>query len=310
MKYGNELKVGLAIVAAVVIFIFGFRFFRDLPLFRGSYNLNTRLAKSGGLVAGNAVRISGVKVGSVERVALTEDQDAVNVRFRVNEGTTIPQGSHAEATGISALGGISLAITPGPPGNPRVAPGGTVPGRTAPSVVNKLTERAPMIVDRADSLLMTANATLGEAGALFSSPDSDLRQTLAAIRQSTETLNRVLAAQEGRLASVLENAEASSADLRAFTSSNTDSLSLAVSRLNAALGSLNNNLAGLETTTARLDSISARINSGEGTLGRLINDPGLYVRLDSTATRMDAVLEDFQANPERYLEDLTLVDIF
>jgi len=52
------------------------------------------------------------------------------------------------------------------------------------------------------------------------------------------------------------------------------------------------------------------MNNGEGTAGRLINDPSLYTKLDSAATQANSLLRDLQENPNKYLEDMTLVKVF
>lgn len=311
MNLSNELKVGLAIVLAGVIFFFGLRYFQDLPLFSGSYELHTRLNDSGGLTPGNAVRLSGVKIGSVEAVRLDPETRDVAVRFRVDEGVPIPQGSHAEVAGLGAFGGVRLVVVPGAPGQPPVAPGAALPGRAAPDVLGQLQEDAPGLIGRVDTVLAGAGTTLTDAGRLLSDPDGDLRQTLAALRSLTRTLERTLRREEEQLGLILENAQALTGDLSAFTEEgHLDSLGVAVERLNRTLARVENNLDGLDATTERLAAITAKIDRGEGTLGRLVNDDGLYVQLDSAATRLHLLLTDLQANPDRYLGELRLVDLF
>src|SRR5690606_38108119 len=99
-------------------------------------------------------------------------------------------------------------------------------------------------------------------------------------------------------------------DLRAFGDENSDSLRLAFANLNSALARLDRNMAALESSTATLDDVLGKIDRGEGTLGRLINDPALYAKLDSAVTGLNTLVTDFQQNPGRYLRDLRLVDIF
>ena len=68
MKYANELKVGLAVIVTAAIFYFGLRFFKDIRLFKGTYDLQTLVSEARGLISGNAVRVQGVKVGAVKDV--------------------------------------------------------------------------------------------------------------------------------------------------------------------------------------------------------------------------------------------------
>ena len=91
---------------------------------------------------------------------------------------------------------------------------------------------------------------------------------------------------------------------------NSDSLDVTVQRLNQSLNRLNRSLASFEQTSATLDTIANKLNDGDGTAGRLLNDPGLYMKLDSAATRTNSLLRDFQEDPGRYLNDMTLVKVF
>jgi phospholipid/cholesterol/gamma-HCH transport system substrate-binding protein len=99
-------------------------------------------------------------------------------------------------------------------------------------------------------------------------------------------------------------------DLRVVTGENRDSLARAVAGLNASLRRLDRSLGTVEGTASRLDTVLARVNNGRGTLGMLLNDSTLYIRLDTTLNRTNGLIEDFRRNPARYLRHLRLVDVF
>lgn len=310
MKYSKEVKVGLSIVLAIVVFYFGVRYLQNVPLFRGSYTLHAQFSDAAGLVSGNQVRINGVNVGSVQSVRLDPEARVAQVTFRVDQNVEIPQGSTAEIKGVSALGGVRLSINLGPPTNPRIEAGGFVPTPPEKDILAQLSDRAPMLAARADSLLSSANATMQEAQVMLNSPNSDLRTTFVAIRESANELRKLLEAQQGRLTRVMDNTADLTDELETFAETNTDSLSRSVERMNAVLNQTDRNLKQLEQTTNNLDALVTKINEGDGTLGRLVNDPSLYVRLDSTTAQFNSLLKDFQANPGRYLKDMSLVKVF
>ncbi len=83
-----------------------------------------------------------------------------------------------------------------------------------------------------------------------------------------------------------------------------------MARLNRVLAGLDRNMTAVESSVTTLDDLLAGLAAGEGTLGLLLNDSTLYVRLDTTLTRVNGVVDDFQRHPGRYLKHLTLVDIF
>lgn len=310
MKYSNEVKVGIAIVVAALAFFFGVRFFQDIPLFRGSYVLYAEFEDASGLVAGNPVQVNGVGIGQVEAVRLDPQGVGVNVSFRVDEEIQLPQGSSARIEGISALSGVKLAINMGPPSNPPVEPGSILPSPPSTGLLSQLTETAPGLISRADTVLASADVALSNIATQLSDPQGSLNQTLEAIRSTAASLEGVTTAQEAEIEAILGNLSTLTTELSQSSLGDSDSLDVTVTRVNQALARLNNNLQNLENTTQGLGSLLEKINQGEGTLGRLVNDESLYTRLDSAALQLNRILEDLQENPERYLEDMTLVKVF
>lgn len=309
MKYSNELKVGIAIALTVIIFVLGVRYFEDIPLFRGTYELATSFRDAGGLVSGNVVRINGVNVGAVQNVSLNLESGGVDVLFFVDSGIIIPEGSTTSISGISALGAVRMEIKLGPGNNPALQPGAVLPS-TESDILTDIMDRAPGIVNSADSILLGLNVTLEEAQGLLGDPQSDLRQTLVAITGTANSLTHVLQSEQAKLSTVLENLASLSANLDSFTTEKGDSIDTVIQNLNDTIDQLDRNLASLEGTTSSLNSILLKVDQGDGTLGLLVNDPSLYHQLDSTLLRMNNVLEDFQRDPKRYLKDLNLIKVF
>ena len=104
--------------------------------------------------------------------------------------------------------------------------------------------------------------------------------------------------------------EATTGNLDTLTATAGDSLNYTLSQLNGMLARLDTSLVELEGTTTTLNSILNKIDQGEGTLGLMVNDPGLYHRLDSTVYNLNELLVDFQEHPVRYMRALRLFDVF
>jgi len=60
-------------------------------------------------------------------------------------------------------------------------------------------------------------------------------------------------------------------------------------------------IAELRETLAVLQRTAAQLESGDGTLGRLIEDPALYEETQATMATLRRILADIQANPGRYI---------
>lgn len=348
MRYGNELKVGIALILAAIIFILGVRYFEDIPLFGGTYELYTELTDAGGLIQGSVVEINGVAVGGVDRVDLSDDANSVIVKFHVNNDVELPTGSYTELSGFSALGDVRLEVVPGPPQNPPIEEGSFLPSRKS-DMFGQFAERAPEFLARADTLLLNlnrslnevepainqvqsafaeaessfegigqvaddlggqANQTLSEVNRLLTDPNSDVRSAFTSLRGVTEEISNLLSTEQERVRGIVTELETFSTSLNRITAENEDSLAQTVNNLNITLRRLNNNLAALESTQGSLDRIILKIDQGEGTLGMLINDPALYEEMVGLTQNMNQLVQDVQRNPGRYLRELELVDIF
>jgi phospholipid/cholesterol/gamma-HCH transport system substrate-binding protein len=57
----------------------------------------------------------------------------------------------------------------------------------------------------------------------------------------------------------------------------------------------------LDALLANGDSVMTKINAGRGTLGLLVNDPGMYRRTDSVLVQLNALIADIKANPKKYM---------
>ncbi len=309
MKYSNEIKVGATIIIATVIFILGVRYFEDLPLFRGTHQLETELSNAAGLIPGNVVRVNGVVVGSVDAVRINPQTNGVRVGFHVDSGLPIPEGSRTMVSGFDALGVVRLDIALGPADNPRIPEGGFVEGRVTTDLVAELTDRAPLLFDQVDEIVGNVNAVLGDSRVLLGS-DSDLQGALLSARRSMTTMDNLLRTQQANIASAIENVNGASGSFNTFMEGNADSLAAAVSGLNATMAQLESTLDGLDGTTAAIDELLGKLNRGEGTLGLLLNDETMYHRTDSLLTSLQALIDDFQVNPGKYLKEMRLVDLF
>ncbi len=309
MKQSNELKVGLAIIISVIVFVLGIRFFEDIPLIKGTYDLYTVYDDARGMIAGNAVRISGVSVGNVQEVDLDPSTNQVMIRLRLDKEFVVTEGAHTEIKGIDALDAVQMVIHPGPPDAEPLQDGDFLPSRTTSDVFSDLTDKVPLLFSRSDSVLIGIEGTLTDIRGVVE-PGGDLRMMLASLRESAAEVEVLLENERETIARVLANVDTLTGQLGSSTQSASDSLAMASKNLNAVLLKLDRTLGEVEGTLNTLDTIVNKIDTGQGTVGLLVNDPTLYHRMDSTFQNMNNLLNDIQENPVRYMKALRLVDLF
>jgi ABC-type transporter Mla subunit MlaD len=61
--------------------------------------------------------------------------------------------------------------------------------------------------------------------------------------------------------------------------------------------------ARFSTFSDQMDAILTRLNSGEGTIGRLLNDPQLYNDMSDAAQRLTLTLRDLQTLVRKVKEE-------
>jgi len=310
VKFSNEIKVGLTIISATVIFILGVRYFEDLPLFDSTYDLVAEFDNAGGLIGGNIVRVNGVSVGSVNEVYISETSGKVMVQFHVDPNIPVTEGSYATIGGFDALGVVRMDLVLGPPSAPRIPEGGMVAAGTGSDLMADLSEQAPEMIEDVGAAVDQLNGVLEQTNTMLSAPDSDFRQTLSAARGSVEQIEQMLSSERNRIASILANTDSLTSDLNAALGDDGEAVASLMEQLEETLDTLNEDLERFQETNEQLNELLQKLNDGEGTLGMLINDPSMYHAMDSTLSGLNNLIADFQANPARYLKEMKLVDLF
>lgn len=119
----NPVVVGAVSLAVVALLILAAFRAQDLPLIGGGDTYYAAFSESGGLKAGDEVRIAGVRVGKVEDVSL--DGDHVKVAFRVDTDSAFGEETRAEIKVKTLLGAMFLALDPA--GDGQLAEGSEIP---------------------------------------------------------------------------------------------------------------------------------------------------------------------------------------
>lgn len=109
-----ETILGAVVLIAAVGFIAYAATTADLGLTGGGGTRLTAEFRSVGSVSeGAAVRIGGVRVGSVADIALDQETYTARVDLRIEPGVEIPEDTAAKITQASLLGDSFIALDPG-----------------------------------------------------------------------------------------------------------------------------------------------------------------------------------------------------
>jgi len=309
LKFSSEIKVGITVLLAAIAAVIGFRFMSDVPVFRQTLQVETVFNRVDGLSAGSQIYIKGVKVGSVANMEFTET-DSVLVTMRLDVPNSIPRGSVALLTSLGLIEGKSIVIELGD-SDERVEFGEKIEGFYVESMMEVLGSKGEELGEDVSASLGELNQFLRQLNRTL---DDETRVTLNETMQSTATATRRIAnLLEGKENEITDAIDAASSMLIQLDSLTTDSRP----QIEALMSSIQENVdeleilrTELESTTANLNRILLKIDEGEGTIGRLVNDPAIYDNLDELTKELTNLIKGINENPGRYLRHMSLIEIF
>lgn len=287
----REVKVGLFLtialfILATVIFIVG-----DFTvLFRGEgYPLYADFETAAGLEKKTVVKMAGVKIGLVKEIRLKGVR--AEVLFDIDEGVSVYRDSIAMLASLGLLGEKYIEIIPGK--GPEIAQ----PGETIQSF-------SPVSFDQMGTLLMSVGEDISEVGKALKEmisgdePKMNFREILQNLSVLTEDLRELTQENKDTLSAGIQS---STQTIRKFDksvddiASNLDELIIAMKdMLEENRGNISESTEKLsllieqaEAALEQLNEALGKVNRGEGTLGKLIQDPTLYERAEKTLSEVE-----------------------
>ncbi|WP_234570627.1 MlaD family protein [Rhodohalobacter sp. 614A] len=309
MKMSNEVKVGITVFLAVVVAIIGFRFMRDIPIFGTSLKLTTTFEKADGISSGSLVYIKGVRVGSVSAVNLTPENN-VHVGMSIDTDVNIPQGSTAILTSLGIVEGKSIVIELGT-GSQYLESGDEIPGEYAQTIMETLGSQGEQLGGDVSNSINELNQFLRQLNKTVDDETSaKLNETLTNLLESSESVATLLQEKQDEIDLAIESGSRVISQLDTLTTNNRPKIDSLITSIEENVSELSKVREELETATASLNEILDKINQGDGTMGKLINDPSVYDNLDSLTIELNKLVKGINEDPGRYLKHMRIFEVF
>lgn len=293
-KLSREAKIGLflgvtLLILALFIFVVG-----DLSrLFRpAGYPLLCSFDSALGIEKHTVIRLAGVKIGYVKNIQLVENRALVTMN--IYPAVKVPRDSKAFLASLGLLGERYIEILPGK-------------------------EKAAFLPG--EEMASMPSVSFDQLGLLLVSIGEEIKEV-------SSTLRRLLGPEEKEnLSLVLNNLASISQDMQALLESSrpqiekgvaafsrtSDELGSEIKRLSHKLQEVASSLEEfieinrdeiqktlitftelsekLKTTAENFDRLMERLEKGEGTMGRLLQDPGLYDQAQKTVSQASTLIE-------------------
>jgi phospholipid/cholesterol/gamma-HCH transport system substrate-binding protein len=266
-----QLRVGImAAVAMVILAVLVFLLTGNKNPFAEESIIYTYLDDSAALTEGSAVRLNGILVGQVKRIALSGESAPnriikLDLEVQRDYLGSIPVDSMASITAENVLGTKFINIKRGQ------APQTIQPGGTLPSLDTREFEE---VVQTGYTLLASLQGILKRIDAIVSVVESG-QGSIGKLLISEELHNRLLGAID---------------DVRKVTNAlTTDQGTIGKLIYDDAL------YRDMRASLTRMDTILLELQEGRGTAGRFLKDPALYEDTQKTVNEVRTLLADLNA---------------
>lgn len=296
MKLSKEIKTGLLALIAIALIIFGYNFLKGENILEKTRTFHAVYDDVEGLSSSSPVTINGLQVGNVSKIEFLNREAKLVVSFNVKNNFEFSKSSVAKIYGGDLIGGKSIAIEPNFNNQKPAVSGDTltseVEGGLFELVNDKLTPlqfKVENAVTGIDSLVASLNFVLDTSSKQsIKSSIAEFETTLKSFNQTTKKINGLLDENETKFGTTMNNLEHASANFVGISDS------LAALEIQPMFIELKQNLQNLNSVTSKLEK-------GEGSLGKLLDDDGLYDNLEASAKQMEELLQDMKLNPKRYV---------
>lgn len=296
MKLKKEVKIGLFAVAMLLCLYLGINYLKGREVFSGDRAYYTLFDQTNGLQKSSSVLLRGVKIGSVADISIDPAHpEQVLVTVVIKNSVRIPDDSRLEMFSDGIMGSRAIRLLVG----------------TSPTYFEKH-DMIPSQIESGflDYASVSINDILGEVKRVVNSLDAAAGSLDAILVANAEglrgTMNN-LRSVTGQLAA--SDLRGTFADLRGFASmlhDNSARFDSIIGNFSAVSGSLaaadlEGTVNSLGMSIDELHAILQKASSGDGTIGRLLDDRALYDSVVVAVGDLSRLIEDIKAHPKRYI---------
>ncbi|MFL2621837.1 MAG: MlaD family protein [Flavobacteriaceae bacterium] len=297
MKTSKEIKTAVLVLSGILLFIFIFNYLKGENLLSSSRKITAIYSNVEGLAISSAVTINGHKVGKVQDIRFTDDKSGMlEVSMLIDSDFNFSKNSIAELYESGLIGGKAISIIPAFDGSANTVSGDVLKSKIKPGLTELVNQRLTPLQEKIESVMVSADLLLNNVNSIFDEKTksdikgsiSQLEQTISSFEKTSNSLQNLLETNKNAINNSIGNISDISDDLSVVTDKLSKSdFEQTINELKFSLNNFNSLLSGLD--------------SGEGSLGKLFNDEGLYNNLEASLGQLESLLEDMKLNPKRYV---------
>lgn len=308
MKYKKEFVIGLTVVVAIALLLFGIQFLKGINAFSSNRTFYAAYDNIQGLVPGSGINYKGNKIGVVQDNVLDENKNWITVLNISESELDFPKDSKAKLE-TTVLGESSIQIILGE-SNEMLKNKDTIMVDYKFGITELATQKIVPIETKVNVLLNKLNKSLASIDTVLGTDGENLRRMMVSLRQTVTTLNSTVQDVDNvvkgsssdikktleNIASITENVKKSNAKITNLISNFSD-MSDSLKGADIA-GTVMQTKAALAEVTKMMEEI----NNGNGTAHQLIYNDELINNMNAMLQETERLVLNIKTHPKRYLQ--------
>ena len=295
----REAKIGIFAVAMLIAAWAGIRFLKGFDIFSRNSVYYAAYDQINGVQAASPIMMKGVKIGTVTGISFDPQRsDNVVLQFTVKRQYHIPTDSEAKIYSNGLMGGKAIEITYGT-AHTYLQKGDTLRSVRERDLMDVAGSELDFFKQKVSQVTADLSRTLTNLNSLMEANSQNISGTLSHLNAITGDMAGILDAEKHNLKAAVDDLT----EFSAMLGRNAPRVDSIVGSLNRMTGELAD--AGfarrLTDAVGEVNGLLAKIGAGEGTVGKLMNDPELYDSLNRASENLSALLADVKQYPGRYV---------
>ncbi len=300
MKNSLETKLGIFVVLVILAAVLIIETLGGMDFFNHGYRVSAQFNTVQDLKAGDSVKMAGVEIGRVEKIAIADQK--VKVTLKLHSDAVVKTDSKAIIKFTGLMGQNFVSVDFGSAGAPLAVDGTVLETEEQPdlsAMMAKLDSAATGIENLTHSFTPdTINNLMGPLVDFVKQNSGHLSGAISNI----ESISGQIASGQGTVGKLIYEGALYSSALTTVTDLQNTATEVrqVVSRVNSGQGTLGK-LVTDETlynaTTAsmtNLNQILQKINQGQGTVGKLVNDQEFYKNAKLSLQKLDKAADGLE----------------
>ncbi|MCT4602136.1 MAG: MlaD family protein [Marinifilum sp.] len=309
MKISKDAIIGLVVIGAIVILIWGVNFLKGFNMLSSEQTFCAKYERVDGLKNSSPVTLRGYKIGQIKSIRFSPKADNLIVEFSISDEFQLPDNTEARIVSSDIMGTKEIKLIPGNSTKTLVT-GDTLIGSIEGDLKEQVSMQMLPLKRKAENLMSSVDSVLSVIQYIFNKDTrenltrsfSSIEQTFQKLENTSGTLDTIVTGQKTHMENIISNVDSITANLKDNNKNITNILtnfsSLSDSLKAVEIAETINNA---KSTLKQTHEILEKINAGEGSMGMLVNNDTLYMNLEAASNSLTNLLIDLKNNPKKYM---------